>query len=120
VTERVVVATVSELEEMIGAVVRKVLDEREGLDAESGELTEELTTKEVMKLLNVRSQKTLWAWRREQGFPAPRSFGKNSVRYLRRDVEAWRAARRASGPGAVKEPGSTERRTRRTRPANSH
>ena len=116
-SERVVVVTVPELQELVVAAVRQVLDERDAVI--TSELGEELTTKEVMKLLNIRSQKTLWAWRREQGFPAPRKFGKNSVRYRREEVESWRDARGVSGPGTVSDRISPDRRTRRTRPAHS-
>lgn len=109
---RVVVIAVSELVVLVDAAVRKALDERSDAQAGAASLSEEMTTKEVLRLLKVTS-KTLHVWRKTEGFPSPRSFGKNSVRYLRADVEAWRASRTAPGPGTFPARGARDKSTRR-------
>lgn len=56
--------------------------------------SEEMTTADVCELFKI-DPKTLWTWRRDPDhpFPAPYRCGDNTIRYLRADVNAWRAAR---------------------------
>ncbi len=55
---------------------------------------EEMTTADVCTFFSI-DPKTLWEWRRDPDapFPAPRRMGANTLRYLRAEVNAWRAAR---------------------------
>jgi predicted DNA-binding transcriptional regulator AlpA len=96
---RVIDLTTDDLREMLEAVVVKVLGER----AAAGEqpTDRELAMPELLKLLDVRTPKTIWRWRRTQGFPAPRKFGNGRVRWRLSEVNAWRASREVSGPGSV-------------------
>lgn len=96
-----VTLTVDELVELVVEGVRAALVGREAIDARRADLAgQELTLAEVLELCKIRQRKTLYRWRRDLGFPAPRKFG-NGVRWQRADVDAWIASRETSGPGSV-------------------
>lgn len=52
------------------------------------ELTPYNTDRQVASYFDV-SRGTIWRWVTENGFPAPVRLGPHSVRWRRRDVEAW-------------------------------
>jgi predicted DNA-binding transcriptional regulator AlpA len=107
---RVVVVSVGELAVIIDAAVRKALDERGTTERVAAD--QELTIAQVVELMQLSKRygkKTIWRWRRTLGFPAPHRRG-NRVRWLRTEIDAWRAAQGTSGPGAVTSPEPPGRR----------
>lgn len=114
-SERLAVTlTVDELVEIVARGVRDALEAQDAIDSRRADLAaEELTLVDVMALCHVRQRKTIYRWRRELGFPAPRKFG-NGVRWRRADVDAWIASRETSGPGSVSRRQSKEGRTAAT------
>lgn len=106
--------TVEELRDL----VREEIRAQAASTNRPSDLPEEMTIGEVVALFRLATKsgpKTIFRWRQTEGFPAPRKNGKNRVTYLRTEVNAWRAARAASGSGAT--PDSTRRR-REGRAAN--
>ncbi len=109
-----VTLTVDELVALVVEGVRAALAGREAIDARVAVLAgEELTLADVMTLCKIKTRKTLYRWRRELGFPAPRQFGQG-VRWRRTDVDAWIASRETSGPGSVSRRQSKEGRAAAT------
>jgi predicted DNA-binding transcriptional regulator AlpA len=86
------------------AAAAQVLDEVRSILAEASAIVlrppagpaakEEMTTADVCELFSI-DKKTLWTWRRQEShpFPAPYKCGDNTLRYLRSDVNTWRASR---------------------------
>jgi len=104
-TDRLAVTlTVDELAALIKLTVGHALSERAESDTRTRDLAgEEMTRDDVLTLFHLSKKsgpKTVWRWRRERAFPAPHHRG-GRVRWLRVEVDAWRAAQGISGPGAV-------------------
>ncbi|MFQ3664504.1 MAG: helix-turn-helix domain-containing protein [Sphingomonadaceae bacterium] len=58
-----------------------------------------LNQKQVMRMLAVGSRETLSRWIRQGLFPPPIRIGGGQLRWIRREVDAWIAAKAASrGP----------------------
>jgi predicted DNA-binding transcriptional regulator AlpA len=106
--------TATEFAALVRDVVREELDARR--PAAPGE-DRELAMPEILQLLGIRQKKTIWTWRRTKGFPAPRKFG-GRVRWLLSEVNAWRASREVSGPGAVARRPRLEGREPKTAPTS--
>lgn len=103
-TERLAVTlTTTELEDIVAAGVRKGLVEYGARGRAQPDSDAEMTTADVVALFRLAPKsgpKTIWRWRRERGFPAPRNRG-GRVRFVKAQVDAWRAAQTSSGPGSV-------------------
>lgn len=52
--------------------------------------------KQVLQFLGI-SHSTLWAWRKERGFPAPIKLTPRTCRWNAEDVWAWLASRNETG-----------------------
>jgi hypothetical protein len=113
----VVTLTVEDLESLVEGAVTKAIAARDTVDRLSRDLAaEELTVQDLVTLFKLAPKngpKTIWAWRKERGFPAPYRRGGNRVRWIRAEVDAWRAEQGTSGPGAATEPQPRSARRRR-------
>jgi hypothetical protein len=103
-----VTLTVDELVALVVDGVRAALVGREAIDRRVSDLAaEEMTVGDVVALFHLSPKsgpKTIYRWRRDRAFPAPHRRG-NRVRYLRSEVDVWRAQQGTSGAGAVTPPG---------------
>jgi predicted DNA-binding transcriptional regulator AlpA len=105
---RVIDMTTDELRALIISTVEKAVAQLAPVTVDDDR---EIGMPELLKLLDVKRPETIWRWRRTEGFPAPRKFGKGRVRWLLSAVNAWRASRETSGPGETPAPAAKRRRT---------
>jgi predicted DNA-binding transcriptional regulator AlpA len=103
-TRMMVTLTGEELAQIVMSAVREVLVAHNATVIREPRPSDEMTIGEVVTLFRLSPKsgpKTVWRWRQTLGFPAPRKLGTNRVRWIRAEVDRWRAAREVSGPGAV-------------------